>query len=459
MNFLLPSLGADMDSGILLAWSVSPGDEVERGQVIAEVETDKGIIEVECWHDCVVEELLIAPGPDPLPVGTPLARLRVEQEPAVSAPPVAGKGPATRRAGDTRSPLQRRRAAPRARRIAESLGVDLGTMTATGDGGVITTSDVRAAAGAGAEVTGAVARMMTRSKRDIPHYYLGSRIDLSAASRWLAALNEDRPVARTLLLPVVLTRAVALAATRVEGINGRFTDGVFRPSNRVHLAVGRITPQRRRGGAGAARRRDDGPRHDGRGTAPVRHVGKGREDAKLVDGRCDAHPHESRGTRSRNRVSGHRPAPGGHRRIRLRDRPGGLDRRAGRTIRVPPLHPRDIGRRSQGERRPHRRTLSPYDRCPAREPGGSVKEHEARSIIFAALHDVAPEVDPASVSETEDLTEQLDLDSMDYLNWLIGISETAAVEIPHWDLERLLRIDSAVTYLVERSAEPDSASD
>ena len=62
-EFVLPSLGADMDEGMLAAWLVSPGDTVHRGDVIAEVETDKGIIEVECWEDAVIGELLVEPGP------------------------------------------------------------------------------------------------------------------------------------------------------------------------------------------------------------------------------------------------------------------------------------------------------------------------------------------------------------------------------------------------------------
>ena len=71
----MPSLGSDMEAGTLVAWKRAPGDAVKRGDVIAEVETEKGIIEVEVFEDGVVEELLITPGTK-VPVGTPLARLR-----------------------------------------------------------------------------------------------------------------------------------------------------------------------------------------------------------------------------------------------------------------------------------------------------------------------------------------------------------------------------------------------
>ncbi len=82
-----------------------------------------------------------------------------------------------------------------------------------------------------------------------------------------------------------------------------------------------------------------------------------------------------------------------------------------------------------------------------------MRSDRARAIIFQVLEEVAPEVDPARVADTTELTTQLDLDSMDYLSWLIGISEATGIDIPHWDVDRFTRIDSAVEYLVARSVE------
>ena len=73
--FRLPSLGADMDKGTLLEWRVRPGDAVKKGDVIAVVDTTKAAIDVECWHDGTVEELLVEPGAE-IPVGTVMAVLR-----------------------------------------------------------------------------------------------------------------------------------------------------------------------------------------------------------------------------------------------------------------------------------------------------------------------------------------------------------------------------------------------
>jgi len=78
---------------------------------------------------------------------------------------------------------------------------------------------------------------MARSKREIPHYYLGADIDLSAALGWLARENERRPVTERLLPVVLLLKAVARATREVPEVNGYVVDGVFRPSEAVHLGL------------------------------------------------------------------------------------------------------------------------------------------------------------------------------------------------------------------------------
>ena len=76
---------------------------------------------------------------------------------------------------------------------------------------------------------------------------------------------------------------------------------------------------------------------------------------------------------------------------------------------------------------------------------------QAKSTIFEVLEGIAPEIDPAGVDHDVDLDEQLDLDSMDFLNWLIGISRATGVEIPQRDSTKFLTIDGAATYLVEHA--------
>ena len=74
---------------------------------------------------------------------------------------------------------------------------------------------------------------------------------------------------------------------------------------------------------------------------------------------------------------------------------------------------------------------------------------EAKATIFEVLGGIAPEVDPATVEHDVELDEQLDLDSMDYLNWLIGISKATGVEIPQRDASEFMTIDGAANYLVK----------
>ena len=77
---------------------------------------------------------------------------------------------------------------------------------------------------------------------------------------------------------------------------------------------------------------------------------------------------------------------------------------------------------------------------------------EAKAIIFEVLETVAPEIDPSEVAHDVDLSEQLDLDSMDFLNWMIGISGATKVDIPQRDSTEFLTIDGAANYLVKHAA-------
>jgi pyruvate dehydrogenase E2 component (dihydrolipoamide acetyltransferase) len=84
-DFVMPILGADMSAGTLVAWHKKPGDVVRRGDVVAEVETDKGVIDVEIFTTGTIERLLIQPG-EKVPVGTVLATVREEGAAVVGVP-------------------------------------------------------------------------------------------------------------------------------------------------------------------------------------------------------------------------------------------------------------------------------------------------------------------------------------------------------------------------------------
>ncbi|MDZ4779715.1 MAG: biotin/lipoyl-containing protein, partial [Planctomycetia bacterium] len=86
-DFLLPSLGADMAAATLVEWKIKPGEVVTRGQVVAEVETDKGVIDVECFDPGTIERLVAEPG-QKLAVGAVLAVIRGANDAAAGPVPI-----------------------------------------------------------------------------------------------------------------------------------------------------------------------------------------------------------------------------------------------------------------------------------------------------------------------------------------------------------------------------------
>jgi pyruvate dehydrogenase E2 component (dihydrolipoamide acetyltransferase) len=144
--------------------------------------------------------------------------------------------------------LPTHRASPAARKLAAELGVDLARVQA-GAGGVISRADVERAASvaaapavagapeATARMRQAIAGAMARSKREIPHFYLGTTIDMSHALSWLAGENAKRSVTDRLLPAVLLIKAVALALRDVPELNGFWTDGSYKPGGGIHPGV------------------------------------------------------------------------------------------------------------------------------------------------------------------------------------------------------------------------------
>jgi len=325
-DFTMPSLGADMEQGTLLEWRVGVGDHVRKGDIVAIIDTEKSTVEVEVFLNGVVEELLVSPGTE-VPVGTPLARIRVESattatvgpagpaehldaplppSPPSPAQPAAVEprqdrkvlSPIVRHLADelgvdtghldgtgvghrvTRSDVEHEAArrmssggpgsSPLARRRASELGIDIGAVTGSGEGGAVRERDVSAAAigsapqpaattpaattpaattpaaattapKAGLErqasIRTAIARLMTKANREIPHYHLSSTVDLHAALDWLGHRNDGRPPAERMLPAALLLRATALSAARHPELNGFWIDDGFRPADGVHLGV------------------------------------------------------------------------------------------------------------------------------------------------------------------------------------------------------------------------------
>jgi pyruvate dehydrogenase E2 component (dihydrolipoamide acetyltransferase) len=252
-EFRLPALGADMEHATVVEWRVAPGDRVARGDVVAAVETDKGVIDLECFDEGVVTELVAAPGTR-VPVGGVLAVLDAEgRRPDVTGAPASAPAPApdAARPSPATAPAPaeaggaragRVRASPAARARAGELGVALEGLAGTGPGGAIELDDVEAAAGAPARAPAAAMRAaigaaMARSKREIPHYYLSLAMDFGAALAWLERHNAAAEPAKRLLYPALVLKAVALAAREVAGFSGFYRQGRFEPADAVHVGV------------------------------------------------------------------------------------------------------------------------------------------------------------------------------------------------------------------------------
>ena len=250
----MPSLGADMEAGKLVEWLVKPGQQVKRGDVVAVVETQKGAVEVEIWEDGTVDALIVEPGTS-VPVGTVLATLRGQAgAPPVTPPPPGAVAPAPvapspQAVKPAPVAAERYKISPAARRKAEDLGVDVAKLVPSGPEGVISLTDVERAAGARAPsappaadrmeaMRRAIAAAMTKSKREIPHYYLANSIDVTPAVAWLARENAARSVQERVLFAAVLLRAVTLALREVPELNGVWLDDRLQMSREVHLGVG-----------------------------------------------------------------------------------------------------------------------------------------------------------------------------------------------------------------------------
>ena len=252
----MPSLGADMDAVTLLEWRVAVGDRVARGDVVGLIETEKATMELESFVDGIVEALLVEPGTK-VPVGTVLARMRGEATAAAALPAAPTAAPiATQVATQAPPPpvvpappmtSTHVRSSPAARKRALELGLDLATLHGSGPHGAIVLRDVVAPAPPAPtprrvpEGTGtgrdAIASAMSRSKREIPHFYLTHTISMKRALAWLDELNRARSIQERILPSALLLRAVALALWDFRELNGFYIEGRFQPSEEVHLAT------------------------------------------------------------------------------------------------------------------------------------------------------------------------------------------------------------------------------
>lgn len=286
----MPALSGSMTEGRLLRWLKHEGEAVSAGDLLCEIETDKAVMEVEAPSSGYLGRILVADGTDAVPVGKPIAVLVAEGESLPAAPtarvhehaaaPVVAL--AERRAAAAAahaSPaagVTRVLASPLAKRLAADAGVDLRAIKGSGPGGRIVRVDIveqlqvsastllAPAAPAAAPAAGfaqpanvveypnssmrkTIARRLSESKQQVPHFYLCVDIDVDALVKLREQLNE-RVAESKLSINDMIIKAAAQALVRVPECNASWTDAAILRNRDVDISVavatdgGLITP-------------------------------------------------------------------------------------------------------------------------------------------------------------------------------------------------------------------------
>jgi pyruvate dehydrogenase E2 component (dihydrolipoamide acetyltransferase) len=227
-NVPMPSLGADMDQGKLMVWKIKAGDEVKKGQTIATVETTKSAVEIESFRDGRVLEIVGKEGEE-LRVGSTIAIFDVQGD--------------EKKATDT----PRIKISPAARKLAAQMHVDLSAVKGSGFDGEIELKDLQSRVDRQAtlspkptsvvNIREAIAKAMSRSKKEIPHYYLKTRISLDALLAWIDEKNKVLPAEERLMVPTVLMKGILQAIKEYPMMNGCYVNGAFEEKDSVNLGI------------------------------------------------------------------------------------------------------------------------------------------------------------------------------------------------------------------------------
>ena len=267
---VMPKLTDTMEEGILVAWKKHEGDPVQAGDALAEIETDKAIMDLEAFASGILRKILVQDGATVMS-GTLIGVIGGADEditsaltdtiaatPSItgtktSAPPAAGLAPAS----TASSHISRVIASPRAKTLAADRGVDLSTITGSGPGGRIVEEDVVNAeisppirqSGTDqplSQMRKAIVRATTQSKAPVPHFYLTSEIDMEQAERFRDQFKQNRTAHPS--VTDLLIKAAAIALSRHPDINVSFTGQAIRRHARIDIGIavgiddGLITP-------------------------------------------------------------------------------------------------------------------------------------------------------------------------------------------------------------------------
>lgn len=284
---VMPKLGFDMREGVLNQWLKSVGETVTRGEVLAEIESDKATLELESQVEGILLHVLEDAGAI-VPIGANLAIVGEEgedfsallsaeaagvtadapaepvAEAASSAPAPATNGSALTAAVVSSEFPSGVKATPVARRVARENGVDLAQVSGSGPDGRIRKADVEAylaspppiAVRTGAPATTftvpegddveviettklrqAIGRRMTESKTTVPHFYVTSEVDMEAAMALRKEINAALPAESKVTVNDLIVKATALALRDFPNLNASYAGNELVRYNNINIGT------------------------------------------------------------------------------------------------------------------------------------------------------------------------------------------------------------------------------
>ncbi len=274
-NIVMPQMGYDMREGTVVKWHKSEGEEVARGEVIADIETDKATVEFEAYTSGVLRRILADEGVA-IPVGELIAIIAGADEvidelladlpagsqaeppgaeapgPESVVPPAQAEAVTTPQAVAAPPPGDggRLRVSPIARRLAQERGIDLALIAGTGPGGRIVEKDVlefSPAASMGAALPGervdlsrmrqAIARVTIDSKREAPHFYVTAEVDMGKAMSLRRDLNDALPAENRVSVNDMILKACAIVLGQYPKFNGSFQGAHLRLNSSINIGI------------------------------------------------------------------------------------------------------------------------------------------------------------------------------------------------------------------------------
>ena len=277
-SIVMPQMGYDMKEGTVVRWHKQEGDPVARGEVIADIETDKATVEFEAYAGGVLRKIVVQEGVA-IPVGRLIAVITEPDEPlpddiladepapAVAAPsnpedeeaPAAVPAATMPRPGEVAATAGEIRASPIARRLARERGIDLALVTGTGPGGRIVEDDVLtyaesppvpadSASAAAVEapeaervelsrMRQAIARVTVDSKREAPHFYVTADVDMTKAMGMRQDVNQAIPAESRVSVNDLVIKACGIALQRYPKFNSTFRGDHLQMNPRINIGI------------------------------------------------------------------------------------------------------------------------------------------------------------------------------------------------------------------------------